>query len=161
MYERPVLKLDASGFVDIKADRAALADLMLARKIKSRKLKKNSSKDIASIDEMVLSPEEYLKYLKQVYTDEVLPDQGKKKSLKSVKDPTLTIEEMKSLIRQQIIVTDAEMRLLALERARQVKKYLLQGGSVTADRLFLTEPQTLSPVKKEEFKAARVELNVR
>jgi hypothetical protein len=53
------------------------------------------------------------------------------------------------------------MRLLALERAQQVKQYLLNDKSVAADRLFLTEPKTLSPEKKEKFKAARVELNVR
>ena len=58
-------------------------------------------------------------------------------------------------------VTDAAMRLLAIERAQQVKQNLLHDGSITPERLFLTEPKTLSPDKKGEFKAARVELNVR
>jgi hypothetical protein len=109
----------------------------------------------------VLSPEEYQKLLKQVYVDEILSDPEKSKTLKPVKDPSLTIEEIETIIRNQIIITDAEMRLLALERAQQVKTYLLQNASVSVDRLFLTEPDTLSPAKKGEFKAARVELNVR
>jgi len=80
---------------------------------------------------------------------------------KPVEDSSLTIAEVETLIRKQITVTDAEMRLLALERALQVKAYLLQDDIITADRLFLTEPKTLSPGKKGNFKAARVELNVR
>ena len=161
MYERPVLKMDISGYVDLEADKAGLTDLLLARKIKQRKLEKDSSKDIALIDAMGISPEEYQKVLKQVYTEEVLSDPVKKKALKPVKDPSLTNEEMEMLLRQQIIVTDAEMRLLALERAQLVKQYLLQDGSVTSDRLFLTEPKSLSPEKQGEFKSSRVDLNVR
>lgn len=161
MFERPGLKLDISGYVDIEADRAALTDLMLARKIKNRKLKKDSSKDIALIDAMKLSPEEYQKLLKQVYVDEILSDPKNKKSLKPVKDPTLTIAEIETIIRSQITVTDAEMRLLARKRAQQVKAYLLQDKSVTPDRLFLVEPDTLSPEKTKAFKSSRVDLNVR
>ncbi len=161
MYERPVLKLDIAGYVDRQADKAALTDRILARKIKTRNLKKNSAKDIASLDKMILSSEEYQKLLKQVYVEEILSDPEKKKSLKPVKDPNLPIEEMESLIRQEITVTDAEMHLLALERAQQVKAYLLQDKRVSAERLFLVEPDTLSPEKKGEFKAARVDLNVR
>ena len=161
MFERPVLKLDLSGYVDMEADKSALADLMLARKIKLKKLKKDSPKAIGAIDKMVLAPEEYQKLLRQVYVDEILSDPKNKKSLKPINDPGLTPEEMESLIRRQITVTDAEMRLLALERTQQVKNYLLQDGSVTADRIFLVEPDTLSPENKGEFKSARVELNVR
>jgi len=161
MFERPVLKLEISGYVDLEADRTAMTDLIVARKIKQRNLKKNSPIDIASIDAMVLSPEEYQKFLKQEYAEKILSDPEKKKTMKPLTDPSLTPEEMESLIRQTITVTDAEMRLLALERARQVKNSLLQDGSITADRLFLKEPETLSQDNKKEFKAARVELSVR
>ena len=161
MFERPVLKLDVSGYVDMEADKTALIDLMLLRKIKATRLGKNVPKDIAAIDKMALTPEEYQKLLKQVYEKEILSNPEKKKTLKSVDDPTLTQEEMESQIRTQITVPDAELGLLALDRARQVKNYLLQDGSVKADRLFLTEPKSLSPEKEGEFKSERVELNVR
>ncbi len=161
MFERPVLKMDISGYVDMEADRTALIELMLARKVKALKLKKDSPTNIATIDEMVLSPEEYQKFIRQVYAEEILSDPEKQKTVKPLKDPSLTIEEMESLIRQTISVTDAEMQLLALERAQLVKKYLLQGESVTAERIFLKKPDNLSPDNKKEFKAARVELNVR
>ena len=92
---------------------------------------------------------------------EILSDPEKKKTLKPVKDPALTIAEIETIIREQITVTDAQLRLLAIERAQQVKNYLLQDKSIAADRLFLTEPKTLSPEKKGEFKTTRVELNVR
>jgi hypothetical protein len=161
MYERPALKMDISGYVDLKTDRTALTDMMLARKIKQRKLEKDSPKDIVLIDAVEVSPEEYQKFLKQIYTEEVLSDPVKKKALKPEEDPALTSEEMETLVRQQIIITDAEMRLLALERAQQVKQYLLNDKSIAADRLFLTEPKSLSPDKKDGYKAARVDLTVR
>ncbi len=161
MFERPVLKLDISGYVDMEADKAALKDLMLARKIKTRSLKKGSPQDIAVLDKMVLSLEEYQKLLKQAYDEEIMSDPEKNKTLKAVNDPSLTIEEMESIIRGQMTVTDDELRRLAMDRAQGVKNFLLQDGSVSADRLFLSEPDTLSPAKKAEFKAARVELNVR
>jgi uncharacterized protein involved in outer membrane biogenesis len=161
MHERPVLKMDISGYVDMETDRSALTDLFLTRKIKSRKLKKDALKDMVSIDKMVLSSEEYQKFIKLVYTEEILSDPKKKKVRKPVEDPSLTIAEIETLIRKQITVTDAEMRLLALDRAQQVKAYLLKDDTVTANRLFLTEPESLSPGTEEAFKAARVELNVR
>jgi len=161
LYERPALKMDISGYVDMDADRMALTELMLSRKIKNRRIKKKSPEEIKSLDNMQLPPEEYEKSLSQVYAETILADPEKKKTAKPLKDPSLTREEMESAIRSEISVTDAEMRLLALERAQQVKQNLLQDGSITPERLFLTEPKTLSPDKKGEFKAARVELNVR
>ncbi|MDA3896366.1 MAG: DUF748 domain-containing protein [Desulfobacteraceae bacterium] len=161
MYERPALKMEISGYVDTEADRVAMADLIVIRKIKQQKLKKDSPMNNASIDAIVLSLEEHQKFTRQEYTEAVLSDPEKKKTAKSLKDPTLTLGEMESLIRQEITVTDAEMRLLALERARQVKAYLLADDSVTANRLFLVEPKTLSSKTKGDFKPSRVELNVR
>lgn len=161
MYERPALKLDISGYIDMEADRDALTDLTLARKIKTLSLGKDSPKDIEALDKIELPPEEYEKLIKQVYEEEVLTDPEMQQTAKPLKDPALTIGEMENLIRQKIIVTDDELRLLALERARSVKGYLLQEEGVSADRLFLAEPESLSPEKKENFSASRVELNVR
>jgi uncharacterized protein DUF748 len=161
MYERPTLKMDISGYVDMETDRDAIIAQMLTRKIKQRKLGKEAPEAMESLDKMVLNPEEYQKSLRQVYAETILSDPEKQKTAKTLKDPSLTIKEMESAIRSEISVTDAAMRLLALERAQQVKQNLLQDGSVTPERLFLTEPKTLSPDKKGEFKAARVELNVR
>jgi len=134
---------------------------MLTRKIKQQKLGKDTPEAMKSLDKMVLNPEEYQKSLRQVYAETILTDPEKQKTAKPLNDPSLTIEEMESAIRSEISVTDAAMRLLALERAQQVKQNLLQDGSITPERLFLTEPKTLSPDKKGEFKAGRVELNVR
>jgi len=138
-----------------------MTDLIISRKIKQRKLKKDSPMDNASIDAMTLAPDEYQKLLREEYAETIMSDPEKKKTAKPLKDPTLTLKEMELLIRQNISVTDAEMRLLALERARNVKAHLLNDKSVTADRLFLVEPKSLSPETKGEFRSSRVELNVR
>ena len=161
MYERPALNLDISGYVDPAADRSALTALALERKIKAETLKKDAPKDPATLDSISLAPEKYLDLLKQTYAKEILSTAKDKKSLKPLKDPTLTAEEMETLLREQIAIPDAELRLLALERAKQVKGYVLEQQSVSADRLFLAEPETLSPGETEKFIASRVELNVR
>ena len=161
MFERPALNMDISGYVDANVDRDALADILFSRKLKLRKLNKDASPDMASVDALVLTPEEKQKLLKKIYAEELLSDPEKGSGLKPLKDPTLTIEEMTSLLRREITVSDAEMRLLALQRAREVKNHLLTDGSISPDRLFLKEPNTLSPEKKDEYSAARVELNVR
>lgn len=161
MYERPELKLDIAGYADMESDRVTLADKKLARKIKALTLKKGAAKDNETIDKIALPPEEYEKLLKEVYAEKILSDPEKKQTAKSLKDPELTIEEMESLLRGQIPITDAELRLLAVKRAGQVKDYLLAGESVTADRIFLTEPEQLMPKKAEGFKPSRVELDLR
>ena len=161
MYERPALNLDISGYVDPAADRSALTALALERKIKAETLKKDAPKDPATLDSITLPPEQYQALLRQAYVENILSVAENKKSLKPLNDPTLTAEEMETLLREQITLPDAELRLLALERAKQVKGYVLEQQSVSADRLFLAEPETLSPGETEKFIASRVELNVR
>ena len=55
--------------------------------------------------------------------------------------------------------THQEVR--GLERAREVKAFLLQDNQISAERLFMVEPDSLSPKKKKSYKASRVVLNVR
>ncbi len=160
LYERPILKLDISGYVD-QADRDALADRKLAQKINDRLAKNGSVKDGASLDEIALPPEAYEKLLKQVYAQEVLSDPDKAKTQKPLDDPGLTPKEMESQIRSQITVSADELRQLALERTRQVKDDLLHDNHIAADRLFLLQSHPLSPVQKDKFKASRVELTLR
>ena len=46
---------------------------------------------------------------------------------------TLPPPEAEALIRQNIVVGDAELGVLALERATAVRDYLLQTGRIAAD----------------------------
>ncbi len=161
MFERPALNLDISGYVDPEADRSALKSLLLTRNIKAASLEKDAPKDPAILDSMTLAPEQYQDLLKQAYAEARLSDAENSASLKPADDPSLNVEEMETRLREQIAISDAALRLLALERAKQVKGHMLEKHDVSGDRLFLTEPETLAPKETKEFKASRVELNVR
>jgi hypothetical protein len=67
---------------------------------------------------------------------------------------------MEKLLFTHIEVTTDDLRLMALERAQNVKEYLLKTNKVTADRLFLTEPKSLPPEKKEKVKDSRVDFRI-
>ena len=53
-------------------------------------------------------------------------------------------EEIKNLILAEINTADEDLRLLANERAANVKNYLIETGKVEAERLFLIEPKVAS-----------------
>jgi hypothetical protein len=67
---------------------------------------------------------------------------------------------MKARIREQIEVTDAELRLLAQNRVQAVKGYILRDDRIAGKRLFIREAESLTPPKAEKFKASRVELGL-
>jgi hypothetical protein len=53
-------------------------------------------------------------------------------------------------------VTDDDLRLLAQRRVKAVKDYLIASKQVEPERVFLVEPKTLAPEKKEKQKDSRV-----
>ena len=56
-----------------------------------------------------------------------------------------TPELMEELLAEKVPITDEELRLLMIARARWVLDWLAQNGQVSADRLLLSEPKPLSP----------------
>ena len=60
-----------------------------------------------------------------------------------------------------IRVTDDQMRLLALERARATRDFMIGTGKVEAERVFLSEPGSLAPEKKENLKDSRVNFTLK
>jgi hypothetical protein len=59
------------------------------------------------------------------------------------------------------IVKDDGLRLLATQRVAVVKDLFLKTGQVTPDRIFLIEPKTLAPEKKEKLKDSRVDFKLK
>jgi len=161
MYERPGLKLDIAGYADPEADRSAMARRMLDRKLKRLYLKKDAPQDITQLDQAVIPPEDLVNTVKQAYAEALAADPEKQKTLKTPDDPSITLDEMETLLRSEMTVPDEELRLMAQERSRAIKNHLLAGGNVSPDRIFLTEPKSLAPEKKDKFSAARGELNVK
>jgi hypothetical protein len=159
LFERPALKMEIEGHVDPEKDREELREILFQRKVKAQKLKDTVGRGKAeiSVDKVVVTPEEYPKYLKKAYKAEKFSKP--RNFLGIAKD--IPVPEMEKLMHDNIEVTKDDLRLLALERAENVSDYLQKEGKVEASRLFLVEPATLAPEKNEKVKDSRVNFRIK
>ncbi len=153
LYERPELSMELTGYADQKQDRQALANMVLEEKIRAAGPADNEDKK--------LSEEEYDKLLRQIYEKEVLHGSDVPEDAKPLSDESLSAEEMKEKIRQNITINDSKLHNLAQERAKTVKDFILKDERIAGKRLFLSTPEALSPPEPKEFKKSRVELGLR
>ena len=143
----------------LEKDREELRTILFQRKLKAQKLKDTGEKGKAGIqvDEVVVTPEEYPKYLKMAYKGEKFP---KPRNFLGIAK-SIPVPEMEKLMVDNIEVTKDDLRLLALQRAQNVSDYLQTKGKVEANRLFLVEPASLAPEKKEKLKESRVNFRIK
>ncbi|MGB5883980.1 MAG: hypothetical protein WBG28_07785, partial [Desulfobulbales bacterium] len=66
-------------------------------------------------------------------------------------------EEMEKLLRDNIKITEDDLRLLAIQRANGVKSLLVSAGPVEPERLFIIEPE----IAAEESTTPRVEMTIK
>jgi hypothetical protein len=159
LFDRPALRLEIEGHVDVEKDREGLKQYLFRRKIKAQKLKDMVKKGqpAVPVDKVVIEKEEYAKYLKMAYKEEKFP---KPRTIFGfAKD--LPVPEMEKLMLTHIDVKDDDLRQLASQRALEVKDYIFKTGQVAADRMFLVEPKTLEPEKKEKLKNSRVDFRLK
>ena len=157
--DRPALKMDIEGYVDIEKDREGLREYLFNKKIKAQKLKDLLKKGLASVpvDEVKVEKEEYPKYLKMAYKQEKFP---KPRNIIGIaKD--LPVPEMEKLMLTHIEVKNDDLRLLASQRALKVKDLILKSTQIEPERIFLVEPKSLSPEKKEKLKDSRVDFKLK
>jgi hypothetical protein len=161
LNDRPALKLDIEGHVDLQNDRDGMKKVQIERKMKARKLNDIISRNLPAlpvpVDDVNILPQEYEKYLTQVYRAESFPKPRNVVGL--VK--TLPVAEMEKLLMTHAVVKDDDLRLLATQRAAGVKDLFLKTGQVTPDRIFLIEPKTLAPEKNEKLKDSRVDFKLK
>ncbi|MCX7965736.1 MAG: DUF748 domain-containing protein [Syntrophorhabdaceae bacterium] len=155
LFERPSLKLDIQGHVDVEKDRESLKKIMFLRKLKTQKLNELIKKGEKAIplDDVKIEPAEYEKYLKTAYDAEKFAKPKTPVGTAKILPPN----EMEKLIYTHIDVTDNDLRTLANQRAASVKEMLLKTEKVTLDRVFILEPKTLGPEKKDKVKDSRVD----
>jgi len=158
LNERPNIKLDIEGYVDAEKDRAALKKADLNRQVNAQKLKDMPGEggEQAASEQIKLSAQEYEKYLRQAYR--AAKFSRPRNILGMLKD--LPPAEMERLMLANIDVTDSDLRQLAARRAESVKEMFLKSGNV-ADRIFIVEPKTLAPEKKEKVKDSRVNFKLK
>ncbi len=159
LHERPALQMEIVGRADPEKDREGLKQTLILRKVRSQKIKDMAKKsgETPSLESVVVTPEEYPKYLKQAYKEEKFPKP--RNILGIAKD--LPVPEMEKLMLTNQKVTEEDLRALAEERALAAKDYLLQSGQVKPDRLFIVETKTLEGEKKEGVKENRVDFTLK
>lgn len=155
LAQRPALKLDVTGHADPPADRDALRAAAFDRKIRAQKLKEMAKKggEGLSIDNVAILPEEYPKYLLKAYSAETFP---KPRNLIGMQKE-LPVPEMEKLILTHIAVGDDDLRQLAQDRAKRAIDFLAATNQVEPGRIFLVEPKSLAPEKKENQRDSRVD----
>lgn len=159
LHDRPSLKLDIEGHVDTDADREGLKQYMFNRKVRIQKLKEMARRgeEAPSPDDIKIDPAEYEKYLRAAYKEEKFP---KPRNIIGIAK-TLPVPEMEKLMLTHTEVKEDDLRHLASQRALAIKDLLLKSSLVEQERIFLVEPKTLQPEKKENVKDSRVDFRLK
>jgi uncharacterized protein involved in outer membrane biogenesis len=157
--DRPALKLDIQGYVDVELDTDGLKNYLFQRKVKTQKLKEMTKKgsETAPVDDIKVEPTEYEKYLKMAYDAEKFP---KPRNIVGLAK-TLPAPEMEKLMLTNTVVKDEDIRTLANQRAMNTKDEILKSGKISSDRVFLVETKALTPEKKENIKNSRVDFKLK
>jgi len=149
LTDRPALKLEITGYADPENDRDGLKQAILERKVKAQKLSEGAEKGEAggSLQDVNLEPEEYEKYLELAYEEEKFDKP--KNVIGFTKD--LPVPEMEQLMLANINAGDDELRKLALQRAKAARDWLVEKGSISSDRVFISEPRIESEADGEKL----------
>jgi uncharacterized protein involved in outer membrane biogenesis len=155
LYEKPNVKMDIVGHVDPVKDAEGLKRFEFDRKLKAQKQKVMMKEGSPSIPlrQILIQPQDYGKYLAMAYESADFP-----KPRNAIGFPKkLPPQEMEKLLLAYIQVSDGDLRQLAYRRTTNVKDLILKTGLVTPDRIFILEPKSISPEKKEKMKDSRVD----
>ncbi len=159
LQDRPALKMDIEGHVDMERDRDGLKQYLFDRKLKSQKLKEmvKTGQPALPVDDVKIEPAEYGKFLKMAYREEKFPKP--KNVIGMVKD--IPNPEMEKLMLTHIEVKESDLRTLASQRSMKVKEAILKSKQVEPERVFILEPKSLAPEKKEKIKDSRVDFKLK
>jgi hypothetical protein len=149
---RPALKLEVGGRTDPDPDRDALKRAAVDREIKAAKLKDAGAKAGASVDEVAIAPDERDKYLTAAYKEA-------KFDRPPLKD--LPTAEMEKLLLANAKVADDDLRQLANARAQTAKAWLVETGSVAAERVFIVSPKAGAEGIKDPGKPTRADFSLK
>ena len=159
LYDRPALKLEIEGHADLERDPEALRQVVFRRKVAAQKVKAlaKAGQPAPAVDNVRVDPAEYPKYLALAYKEEKFP---KPRNIIGMAKE-LPVPEMEKLMTTHIQVTESDLRQLAVDRATRVRDALVADGKVEPGRVFLVEPKSLAPAKKEKLKDSRVDFLIK
>jgi len=165
LTERPALKLEIEGRADQRYDRSALAEKELLRQLSGGGLQADKQQAVTAAEDISLSDEQYEKLIIKAYEERfgedpktLLAKKAENSSEKSsTEDRATMIAEAKEKLIENMPVDDVKLRLLAQERAEQIRMYLVDTGGIPAERISLTRGQ---PLDSAEGDHARSNLNL-
>lgn len=152
LEDRLGLRLEVTGAVDPQIDRQALAWSRLRKQLQKKKFVKDpsSAKKGLTVEEMPLTPEEEARGLVEMYVEKFGPLPQESPSSRDETPPApLRPEELKAKLIDSMNIEESQLRLLAQQRAQNIRHYLIQDLQFPADRVFLVE-SNFSPVTEEE-----------
>jgi hypothetical protein len=114
------------------------------------------SQPTVPVDEVKIESSEYSRYLKLAYKEEKFPKP--KNFIGLAKD--LPNPEMEKLMLTNIAINEGDLRARASQRSARVRDTLVKAG-VESDRLFIVEPKSLAPEKKDKIKDSRVDFRLK
>jgi uncharacterized protein involved in outer membrane biogenesis len=157
LMERPALQLEITGGYHSEVDRAGLVEAALMSQLRQAKileLKKAGLPINFEQEELVLREEETQQLIRQIYIKRY-PDQV---FLESQGDPgansqddsetqgeetrpkqEIPIQAMKHRLLEDIEVIEAQLRLLAQDRGKVIKAFLIEEGKVPPENIFLLD----------------------
>ena len=134
LADRPALRLEVEGRVDLERDREGLKSVRIERKVRALKREDLTKPGVesASTENVTVSEQEYPALLERVYKAEKFPKPRNMIGL--VK--SLPVDEMEKLMLANSTVDDDDLRALGERRAKAVRDWLV-AHEVPADRVFL------------------------
>jgi uncharacterized protein involved in outer membrane biogenesis len=163
LNERPGLKLQIGAWVEPATDREGLRRQKLDRSVRTMKVKDLVGKgQSATVESVIVSPEEYPVLLERLYKAQNLPAPGSASGTQQALPPG---EIENSLLASQQI-SDDELTALGNRRAQSVKQWLQNTGQVPEQRLFLVATRVgasadANPPGQSTAKTSRIEFSLK
>lgn len=158
LTDRPALRLDIIGRYDPATDPEGIKQDHLLDRLKDLKAKELSKGgERVRRDEVTISPDEYPKYLAQVYDDTKLPDKPRNLIGMAKAIPT---DEMERRLLAEMKLDPNDPRWLADARADVVRHYL-EDQKIAASRLFLVTPKLTTDGITDKGAPNRVDFSLR
>lgn len=159
MVERPALKMELTAYLDKEKDPEGYRIELLNRRVRKEKFlslaRERKVPEGQRAETVTVSPEEFSLYLKAVYAKETFPKPRDSRGLVLA----LPDAEMTKLILANTEIGSDELLDLARARVDAVLEFLVQKGSVAAERLFRKNDDLFKPPAKEQQDRSRVELS--
>lgn len=139
LADRPALTLEVTGMADPVADAEGYRRVLLQRQVKAKKVAADvaQGKSATRIGEVSLTPQEYEKYLGQVYKEARF---DKPKNMIGL-SKSLPVAEMENLLVTHMKLEEGAFGDLAARRGKMVRDWLVEQGQVPVERVFVMAPQ--------------------